>query len=366
MKIRSVKTALLKAPLTTPFKTALRTVDSLEDVIVIIETETGLMGFGEAPPTAAITGETIDSLLRDITGPIREALVGKDLDDPQALFTALDHCLGEHHSSAKAAADIAIYDLLGQIEGKAVCEMLSDQPKDVLITDLTISVNDPEVMAEDARKAIKRGFKTLKIKVGVNPDLDLARLSAVRKAVGPDVNIRIDANQAWTPEQAVELISRMGDEGICPEFVEQPVEAHDLEGLKYVTDHSPYPIVADESCFTADDAVRIYDEHLADMVNIKLMKCGGLHQALRITDAAERAGAECMIGCMLEAKVSVDAAIALAAAKDCITRIDLDGPALLAKDPVIGGSTFNGPEILVGKGKGFGVEKIEGLEMLDL
>lgn len=201
MKIRSVKTALLKAPLTTPFKTALRTVDSLEDVIVIIETETGLMGFGEAPPTAAITGETIDSLLRDITGPIREALVGKDLDDPQALFTALDHCLGEHHSSAKAAADIAIYDLLGQIEGKAVCEMLSDQPKDVLITDLTISVNDPEVMAEDARKAIKRGFKTLKIKVGVNPDLDLARLSAVRKAVGPDVNIRIDANRPGRPNR---------------------------------------------------------------------------------------------------------------------------------------------------------------------
>ena len=271
----------------------------------------------------------------------------------------------EHHTSAKAAADIAIYDLLGQKEKKPVYQMLGGT-RTSIETDLTISVNDPSVMAEDARAAIKRNFHTLKIKVGIDPSLDVERLIAVRAAVGKDIIIRADANQAWSALQAVELLNEIQAHDINLELIEQPVKAKDLEGLAYVTAHSPVPVVADESCFSPEDAKRIYAEHLADMVNIKLMKCGGLHNALKIVDYAKKANAQCMLGCMLEAKVSVNAAVQLACAEDCITKIDLDGPALCSYDPVKGGSLFAGPMIHACKDPGFGVELIEGLQILNL
>lgn len=364
MIIRTLKCGILEAPLITPFKTALRTVEKIRDVIVILETDTGAIGYGEAPPTKAITGETEETLLADLTGPIRQAVIGKDTNDLNTLFAALDTSMA-HHTSAKAAVDIAIYDLLGQAENKPIYQMLGGT-RSTIETDLTISVNDPEVMAEDARAAVARGFQTLKIKVGINPSLDVERLLAVRQAVGKDIIIRADANQAWESHQAVELLQEIESHAIHLELIEQPVKAADLAGLAYVTAHSPVPVVADESCFSPDDARKIYQEHLADMVNIKLMKCGGLHNALKIVQYAKEAGAQCMLGCMLEAKVSVNAAVQLACAEDCITKIDLDGPALCREDPVIGGSVFAGPVIHACKDPGFGIQELKGLQILDL
>jgi L-alanine-DL-glutamate epimerase and related enzymes of enolase superfamily len=149
-------------------------------------------------------------------------------------------------------------------------------------------------MASDAQAAIARGFRTLKIKVGINPSLDVERLIAVRQAVGKDIIIRADANQAWNAHQAVDLLQEIQSHAINLELIEQPVKSVDLEGLAYVTAHSPVPVVADESCFSPEDARKIYQEHLADMVNIKLMKCGGLHNALKIVQYAKEAGAQCM------------------------------------------------------------------------
>ena len=364
MIIKTLKCGILEAPLITPFKTALRTVEKIRDVIVILETDTGAIGYGEAPPTKAITGETEETLLADLMGPIRKAVVGKDLNDLDRLFAALDTCM-EHHTSAKAAVDIAVYDLLGQAEKKPVYQLFGGT-RSSIETDLTISVNDPSVMASDARAAIARGFRTLKIKVGINPSLDVERLIAVRQAVGKDIIIRADANQAWNAQQAVDLLQEIQSHAINLELIEQPVKAADLEGLAYVTAHSPVPVVADESCFSPEDARKIYQEHLADMVNIKLMKCGGLHNALKIVQYAKEAGAQCMLGCMLEAKVSVNAAVQLACAEDCITKIDLDGPALCSEDPVIGGSVFAGPVIHACKEPGFGIQELKGLKIINL
>ena len=236
--------------------------------------------------------------------------------------------------------------------------------RNTLVTDITISVNAPEVMAKDTADALARGYETLKIKVGENPALDLARLKAVR-AAAPDATIRIDANQAWTPRQAVRLLENMQAEGLNIELVEQPVKAKDLDGLQFVTANSPVPVMADESMFSPADALKIMQLHAADYVNIKLMKCGGLSNALRIVSAAEVYGVECMIGCMLEAKVSVTAAAHLACAKGAITRIDLDGPALCASDPVAGGASFNGKYIELSDAPGLGISGIDGLRYLD-
>ena len=188
-----------------------------------------------------------------------------------------------------------------------------------------------------------RGYETLKIKVGANPALDVERLKAVRRAVGGGVGIRIDANQAWKPKQAVSLLNQMQEQGLEIELVEQPVHAHDLEGMQYVTQRSYVPVLADESVFSPEDAVKIMQMGAADLINIKLMKCGGLYNALKIASAAEIYGVECMIGCMLEAKISVNAAAHLACARNIITRVDLDGPALCREDPVLGGATDRSP-----------------------
>ena len=331
MKITQVKLGRISTPLRVPFKTALRTVNSVEDVIVELHTDTGAVGYGEAPPTGVITGDTIGAILGAIQDHIAPAILGRDLDEFEDLTAAVQKAL-VHNTSAKAAVDMALWDLLGQ------------------------KYNAPEEMARDARTAVQRGYDCLKVKVGIDPELDVARLAAVREAVGKDICIRIDANQAWNAKQAVRILNQMQDKGLDIEFVEQPVPAADLEGMQYVTRHADVPVLADESVFSPADALKIMQTGAADLVNIKLMKCGGITNALRIAAAAEVYGVECMIGCMLEAKISVNAAVELACAKKIITKIDLDGPVLCSEDHILGGATFDEKNITVSDAPGMGIQ----------
>lgn len=357
MKITEVRLAKISVPLRVPFKTALRTVNSVEDVIVEILTDVGALGYGEAPPTGVITGDTTGAIIGAINDHIAKNIIGMEIDNLEDVLQKIQKSI-VHNSSAKAAVDMAVWDLYGQLYKIPVYKLLGGARKQI-VTDITISVNEPEQMAHDAIDAIKRGYDCLKVKVGANPDLDVARLAAVRKAVGDDVLIRIDANQAWSPKQAVRILNQMQEKGLKLELVEQPVKAADIEGLKFVTENSYVPVLADESVFSPEDAMKIMQNHAADYVNIKLMKCGGLYNALKIISAAEVYGIECMLGCMLEAKVSVNAAVHLACAKKIITKIDLDGPVLCSEDPIIGGAVFNEKNITVSDEPGLGIKGFE-------
>ena len=166
-------------------------------------------------------------------------------------------------------------------------------------------------------------------------------------------------------KEAVRILGQMEDAGLDIEFVEQPVAQHDLTGLKYVTDNVSIPVMADESVQGPADALTIMQMRAADLVNIKLMKAGGLYNALKIASAAEVYGVECMLGCMLEAKVSVNAAIHLACAKQVITKIDLDGPVLCTEDPILGGAVFHEKDITVSDEPGLGIKGIEKITYLD-
>ena len=357
MKITKVRLGRISVPLRVPFKTALRTVNSVEDVIVEIHTDTGHIGYGEAPPTGVITGDTTGAIIGAIQDHIGKLILGREVDEFEDLLQVVQKSI-VHNSSAKAAVDMALWDLYGQLYNIPVHKLMGGSKKQI-VTDLTISVNDPEVMVKDALDAVARGYDCLKMKVGVSPELDVARLSAVRKAVGNDITIRIDANQAWTPKQAVKILNSMQDQGLDIELVEQPVKAHDFEGLKYVTERSYVPVLADESVFSPEDAMTIMKMGAADLINIKLMKCGGLYNALKIASAAEVFGVECMIGCMLEAKIAVNAAVHLACARNIITKVDLDGPVLCSEDPIIGGAVFNEKIITVSDEPGLGIKGIE-------
>ena len=357
MKITEVRLGRLHAPLRVPFKTALRSVDRVEDILVELHTDTGAVGYGEAPPTGPITGDTAGGIIGAVRELIAPALIGQEVDAFEAVAARVQKA-GVHNTSAKAAVDMALWDLYGQLHGIPVHKLLGGARRQ-LVTDITISVNPPEQMAADARDAVARGYDCLKVKVGADPALDTARLAAVRAAVGDGVCIRIDANQAWSPRQAVRILNEMQDKGLALELVEQPVPADDLEGLAYVTRHSWVPVMADESVFSPADALRIIQHRAADFINIKLMKCGGLTNALRIAAAAEVYGVECMIGCMLEAKVAVNAAVELACARSIITRVDLDGPVLCSVDPVVGGAQFDEKVITVSDAPGMGIRGVQ-------
>ena len=356
MKITEITTGRICVPLKTPFRTALRVVDSVDDVLVRVQTEDGLYGLGEAPPTKVITGDTIQSILDAVNNHIAPALVGRDIDDFEDVMLTLNGCLHKN-TSPKAAVDMALYDLRAKRLGLPLYKLLGGYRRE-LTTDCTISVNDTKTMINDSLSAVASGHTILKLKVGKGGLEDAERVLAIRRAVGGRIKLRIDANQGWERDEAIKIIRALEDGGADMELIEQPVAAADIQGLKAVTDAVQTTILADESVFSFSDAVNIVTQGAADMINIKLMKTGGIYNALKICALAEEYGVKCMMGCMLESKLAVSAAAHLACAKAVVTAVDLDGPVLCAVDPFVGGPVYEGNGIYMTDAPGIGISGI--------
>ncbi len=363
MKITDIRLGMLRVPLKTPFKTALRTVETVEDIVVSVHTDSGHVGYGEAPATAPITGDTHGSIVEAIRRHIAPRLVGEDISNLNRITRLVQTAL-ERNTSAKAAVEIAVYDLWAQLYGAPLYRMLGGG-EPVISTDITISVDHIDKMVADSISAVDRGFESLKIKVGKDIGLDIERVKAIHAAVEGRALLRLDANQGWTAKQAVFAMHALEDAGVHLELLEQPVKAHDLDGMKYVTDRVHTPVMADESVFGPRQVIELIERRAADIINIKLMKTGGISNAVRIADIAALYDVQCMIGCMIETSISVAAAVHLAVAKsDVITKVDLDGPSLAKFDPVDGGVTFNESEISISDAPGLGIREIRGLEPL--
>ncbi len=354
---------MLRVPLKTPFRTALRTVEQVEDIVVRVQTDTGHVGYGEAPPTAAITGDTHATIIRAIRADIAPVVIGEEVADIDRLVHLIQGALAGN-TSAKAAMEIAIFDLWAQLHQVPLCQKLGGDLA-VITTDVTISVNDVDTMVADAIQAVAQGYRALKIKLGKDARLDVERVMAIHAAVGSGIALRLDANQGWTAEQTVRVLSTLESAGVHPELVEQPVPARDLDGMCYVTARVSTPVVADESVFSPADALEVIRRGAANIINIKLMKAGGISGALRIADIAAEHGMTCMIGCMLESSISVAAAAHVAAARPTvITKVDLDGPSLCQYNPVEGGVMFQGPQIALVDAPGLGIRHVRGVEKL--
>ncbi|MFJ7973032.1 mandelate racemase/muconate lactonizing enzyme family protein [Psychrobacillus sp. NPDC096389] len=358
MIIQSIETFDVAIPLTKPFKTALRTVTTAYSVYVKITSSEGMIGYGEAPPTHVITGESMASIRYAINDIIAPQLVGLNLLESDRIFQKLNTSL-VRNTSAKAAIDMALYDLLARKANLPLFQFLGGF-RDTFETDFTVSVNDPQEMADDAEKYIKDGFTMLKVKVGIGDvKEDIERIHAIRKRIGHDPKLRLDANQGWNAKEAVRAIRTMEEAGLEIEFVEQPVPAHDLEGLKYVTDHTDTPIMADESVFSVYDARRVLEMRAADLINIKLMKSGGIYHAIKINALAEANGVACMVGSMIETKIGITAAAHFAASQPNIQYFDFDAPLMLAKDLVSGGVIYERSKMTFSKGYGLAISNLE-------
>lgn len=307
-----------------PFRIAPSTSTETHNVIVKIITDYEVVGWGESSPSKRVTGESAETVIEALD-KLAPKLVGTCPLRIEQNIERMD-LLVEGNPAAKASVDMALYDILGKTGRKPLFMLMGGYRSEVM-TDITLGIKSPNEMAKDALIAVQKGFKALKVKVGTNPSEDVERVKMVREAVGSDVELRVDANQGWTPKEAMDVLTEIVKCDV--EFVEQPVSAEDVRGLASVRKHSSIPVMADESVHSPADALRLIQAEAVDMINIKLMKSGGIHKARKIAEVAEAAGVPCMIGCMSESELGITAAVHLAAAIRNIRYADLDSDLLL-------------------------------------
>lgn len=338
-------------PLKEPFVTAKGSKTTSPAVAVEIRLSNGLVGFGSATPVKYVTGEDTETV-RTAAERCIPILQGKEAAEYRALSNALEEALPNEHS-ARAAIEMAVIDAFCKIYGIPMYRFFGGTLSTVE-TDVTIPITDAENARRLAREAEAGGFHHLKIKVGGDPDEDMARVIAVSEGA-PSCDIRLDANQGFSPEVAVGFVGDLLGRGVRIDMLEQPVDRDDLDGLKYVTGHTPVPVFADESVVTAADAMKLVKLDAVDGINIKLMKAG-LLGALDIIAVCTAAGKELMLGSMIETGVGLATAVHLACGTGVFSRLDLDAHLLAAPGamPFVGGFTADGPylsaEIIPGHG----------------
>ncbi len=356
MKITDIKVSILNAKLKEPFHIALGTIFETISVLVEIETDEGITGYGEASPGPFITGENLDGTTSAIH-LLRDRLIGTDPRDLEKVYQIMSKAIAYNYT-AKAGIDIACHDILGKSVNLPLYKLMGGLSNE-METDITVSINTPEYMAKKAKEHVSSGFNIIKTKVGIDVETDVARVKAIREAVGDGIKIRLDANQGWSPKEAVEVINRLNEYDI--ELVEQPVPRFDFDGLVYVRNHSSVPIMADESCWDAKDALKLAEHHAVDLINIKLMKCGGLYEAKKIVSICEAAGIEVMLGCMAEESgLAINAAASLGAALKNITRADLDATFSLSEVPYEGGFTVKDTRhLILSEKSGLGIDRLK-------
>jgi o-succinylbenzoate synthase len=353
-RIAQVSTTRLSTPLHTPFVTALRRTTTTDTVVVRVTDDDGVTGWGEAPQVWQVTGESLAGAEACLEGPLSEAVTGRDVDDLAATCRAVSRAVAANFG-AKAAIDVALHDLAARRRGVSLPVFLGATTHRVG-TDVTLAAGEADGLAATARERVADGFRVLKLKVGTDASTDVARVAAVRAAVGPDVAIRLDANQGWTARDAVRVISALEDAGLGIELVEQPVPAADLEGLAWVTARVSTPVMADESVYSVRDLVEVIRRRAADMVNVKLAKCGGLAPARTLLELAHAQGMGSIVGSMMESHIGVGAAASLVAAYGTTAVADLDAAWWAADSPVVGGLSYDGATVLLPEAPGLGIE----------
>ena len=348
MKIENLELYPVEVENVEEFKIATGTSLTTENVVVKIEGD-GKTAWGNGAANG-VTEETNASMMRCLK-PIRDELIGEDIDIEKVWWNFREKNVDD--PSALAGLDVALHDLLGKLEGKRVFELFSDVEETGVFTDRTIGIMNKDETVEHAKDYIEQGFRALKIKVGLDKQSDIERIQTVRETVGEDIKIWVDANQGYSVEEAKDFCESI--KGYDIEFIEQPVDEEDLEGLKEVTEYTDIPIVADEAMKDHESAEKICSNGMADMVNIKLMKCGGLTGGRKIVEVIEDHGVDAMIGCMLELEPSLGAAAHLYESSDNIKYADLDGH-LLLPDGLSRGLTFEDGRLWTSDKPGIGVE----------
>lgn len=352
--IKRMDMFFLEIPLYEPFTISLGTSIKSTNIVIRLVSKEGIEGWGEASPSYSVLGETIEAV-KESLGNFYRKVRDLEADEIEKLYDVLMKYPGS--PSAKAALDMAFFDLFGKMVSKPIFKLLGGY-REHIETDITIGIMEPEEQAKRALKFINQGFRILKIKLGLDPEKDIERIKAIRETIGYKPVIRVDANQGWSMEQAIYVINKLAEFEV--ELIEQPVKWDDIRGLKRVHDESSLPIVADESVKTPADAIKIIEADAVDIINIKLMKSRGIWGALKIAAISEATGVKNMIGCMGESRIGITAGVHIAQALKNIVIYDLDSDLLLKKDIVSkGGASIDRGVRKVGYTPGLGIQSLK-------
>lgn len=352
MKIVAIKCLSVSIPRLKELKVAYATRTVYNGFLLQLVTDIGLTGLGEAAPNFEVCHETMESTAQACRA-MAPLVQGSDLLVREAILERLEPWRLTA-AAALTAYDIALWDLAGKSAGLPIRDLIGGYRR-AIPNEMTIGIKDlAETVAEATRIKASGMYAEIKLKLGLDPNLDVKRVYAVRAAVGPTFPLHVDANQGYDREGALRVLQALAGAGI--DFAEQPVPAEDTESLRWVSDRSPIPITADEAVHTPEDALALVDSHACSMLNVKLQKAGGISRALDILAIARAAGIPCMIGCMTETPVGIAAGAHVALGSPVVTHVDLDGCVDLAFQPTIGGIEINGDQLTVPDRPGLGVE----------
>jgi len=341
----------LKIPFSRPYRTSLGWHDRTNSIVVRIHSSEGIYGIGEGSPDAHVTGET-QEIGFEAAKFFGQFLIGRNPLAIEALVKGMDNHL-THNTAINAAFDLALYDLLAKRAEMPLYTFLGGE-KRTLHTCMTVGIDSPDAMAQEALEFRDKGIHSIKVKLGTSQADDVARIQAIQDAVGKDVPLRLDGNQGWNPTTAIQVLRALAHYNI--QFCEEPVAHWNNIALRRVREHSPIPIMADESISNHHDAFRLASMGACDYFNIKMAKSGGIHTALRIDAIAQSSGIQCMVGCMEETRLGLSAAAHLVSARPNIIFADLDSAFYLSEDPITGGITFKGDQIVLPDTPGHGAD----------
>jgi len=351
-------------PLKDVFTIATMSLSKAQNLLVELRTNQDISGWGEASSLRSIVGET--QLINIAAAKeLKHLVVGQSPLAIHALMERIDAYL-PHNTTLKSAVDMALVDIAAKVSGLPLYAFLGGQRR-TLETDLTMGIGNPDEAGEKALSIRAMGFRMIKVKLGLKFEDDVRRLENIRKAVGPEPILRIDANQGWDRVSALKNLHAFAEFNI--EFCEQPCRAQDLQGMRHVSEHTTIPIMADESVFSVQDALNVIQQDAAPYFNLKLSKSGGIRNTQKLAHVAEAGYRPCMIGCMSESRLGITAAAHFACANSIVRFCDLDSFLEHAENPILGGIEIEEGKILVPDALGIGAypdpEYLRRLEEVD-
>lgn len=352
MKIVRAEAIPVELELKEPFAISNETIEVADNIFIRLETETGVVGWGCSAPDT-VTSETKKTVLKGFE-VAKRLVIGCDPTRINLLNYALDNDF-QGNPSLKASVNLAMFDIIGKMAGMPLFRLLGGY-KEKIATSVTIGLNPTDLMVKKAKQIVSDGFYIIKIKCGIDVEKDIENILAIRETVGSEIKLRLDANEGYSVEEALRLIKAIEEKGADIEMLEQPTKASYIYSLKEVTHQSPVPIMADETALTLKDSVKLLKHEIADMINIKLMKIGGLTNAIKANMLAELANVPIMVGCMNESVAAMSAGVHFACAFRNVQYADLDSALDFVNDVAKGGARYEKGFVIPSEKPGLGVD----------
>ncbi len=356
MKISKIRFYKEDLDLTRPYTIAYKTISTVDNLFLEIGLQNGVVGLGVSNPSIGVVGEDVTSTFKKLNSEGLDWLIGRDISHFRALTEEVTLRYGKHKGVC-AALDIALYDAFCKYLGISLAEFLGVYHQS-LPTSITVGIKNVQETLEEAREYVQRGFQYLKIKLGHSVEEDIERLVKLREKFGSAIFIRVDANQGYSVDELTKFYQET--QGLSIELIEQPLPAQQIVESKSLLPEIKKLIAADESLIDSESAFKLIgNENACGIFNIKLMKCGGITNALEIATIAHYNSIDLMWGCNDESIISITAALHTALAFSHTKYIDLDGSFDLAKDMVTGGFKIDkGIMYPIRNALGLGVEKL--------